>query len=135
MLFFINNFKWIMLISGLLTITMLHALFFPEASLQSNFGQITEGNLSKIIVQNWGALIGLMGIMLIYGAFKKAVRSFVLFIAGSSKMVFIILVLTAKENFMGYGAGTAVIADSIMIALYLIYLLTSFWHKSSNNKI
>lgn len=82
-----------MLISGLLTCTMLMALISPQASIQSNFGQTIESNLSEIIVRNWGALIGLMGIMLIYGAFTESVRRFVLIIAGSSKVIFILLIL------------------------------------------
>ncbi len=123
MRFFVSNFKWVMLVSGLLTCTMLLALISPQASLQSNFGQTIEGNLSEIIVRNWGALIGLIGMMLIYGAFTESVRRFVLVIAGSSKVIFIVLVLSSTESYMGFGAGTAVIADSFMVALYIMYIL------------
>ncbi|MBK8244336.1 MAG: hypothetical protein IPK88_12985 [Saprospiraceae bacterium] len=129
MQFFISNFKWIMLISGLLTCTMLMALISPQASIQSNFGQTIESNLSEIIVRNWGALIGLMGIMLIYGAFTESVRRFVLIIAGSSKVIFILLILFSTENFMEFGVGKAVIADSIMVALYIAFLLFSGQRK------
>ena len=130
MRFFLSNFKWVMLVSGLLTCTMFQAFISPQASLQSNFGQTINGNLSEIIVRNWGALIGLMGIMLIYGAFNENVRRFVLVIAGSSKIIFILLLLTSKENYLSFGAGTAVIADSIMVALYVVYLLLTM--KRSN---
>ena len=123
MRFFVSNFKWVMLVSGLLTCTMLQAFISPQASLLSNFGQTIEGNLAEIIVRNWGALIGLVGIMLIYGAFTESVRRFVLVIAGSSKVIFILLILSSKESYLGFGAGTAVIADSIMVALYIAYLL------------
>jgi hypothetical protein len=120
---FVSNFKWVMLVSGLLTCTMLQALISPQASLQSTFGQTMESNLSELIVRNWGALIGIVGIMLIYGAFRESVRRFVLVIAGSSKIIFILLVLTSNESYMGSGAGTAVIVDSIMVTLYIVYLL------------
>ena len=123
MRFFVSNFKWVMLVSGLLTCTMFQALISPQASLPSNFGQTMEGSLAEIIVRNWGALIGLVGVMLIYGAFTEPVRRFVLVVAGSSKIIFILLVLSSKESFMGFGVGTAVIADSIMVALYIAYLL------------
>jgi hypothetical protein len=115
-----------MLISGLLTCTMLQALISPQASLTSNFGQTIDVPLAKIIVRNWGALIGLVGIMLIYGAFMESVRRFVLVIAGSSKIIFILLVLSSNESYMGFGVGTAVIVDSIMVALYTAYLLFTF---------
>ncbi len=125
MKFFVTNFKWIMLISGLLTCTMFLALFSPQASLKSNFGNTIDGPVAEIVVRNWGALIGLIGIMLIYGAFNTTVRKFVLIIAGISKIIFISLVLTSSQSFFGLGAGTAVIADSVMLLLYAIYLLAT----------
>lgn len=123
MRFFLTNFKWVMLVSGLLTCTMFLALFSPQESLRSNFGATLEGPVAGIVTRNWGALIGLVGIMLIYGAFHTPVRKFTLVIAGISKIIFISLVLSSGLSFWGLGAGTAVIADSIMIALYIIYLL------------
>ena len=123
MRFFVSNFRWLMLISGLLTCTMFLGLFSPQSALQSNFGESMPGGASEIVVRNWSALIGLMGIMLIYGAFVEPVRKFALIIAGLSKTTFITLVLCYGKQYIGYGAGTAVIADSIMIILYIAYLL------------
>ena len=125
MRFFTSNFKWLMLAAGLLTCTMFQALIFPEASIQSNFGQSPDGHLFELIVRNWGALIGLEGVMLIYGAFVESVRRFVLVMAGTSKIVFIILVLTAQESYLRFGAGTAIIVDSILVTLFVIYLLAT----------
>lgn len=123
MRFYLTNFKWVMLVSGLLTCTMFLALFSPQESLQSNFGATVEGPVANIVTRNWGALIGLVGIMLIYGAFHIPVRKFTLVIAGISKIIFISLVLSSGISFWDLGAGTAVIADSIMIVLYIIYLV------------
>ncbi|MDZ4793784.1 MAG: hypothetical protein SGI83_05845 [Bacteroidota bacterium] len=66
-----------------------------------------------------------MGIMLIYGAFNTPVRRFVLVIAGISKIIFITLVLSSGQSYFGMGAGTAVIADTIVVVLYIVYLLFS----------
>lgn len=120
---FLSNLKWVMLASGLLTCTMLQALISPQASLLSNFGQTIDVPLAEIIVRNWGALIGLVGIMLIYGAFTESVRRFVLVIAGSSKIIFIMLVLSSNESYIGFGIGTAVIVDAVMVVLCITYLL------------
>ena len=125
MRFFVDNFKWLMLISGILTCTMFLGLFSPSTSIQSNFGEAMPGPPSEIIVRNWGALIGLIGIMLIYGAFAEPVRRFALVIAGLSKAIFITLVLLYGKQYLGFGAGTAVVADTIMIVLYAAYLLMS----------
>ena len=126
MSFFVSNFKWLMLISGLLTCSMFLGLFAPQSSLLSNFGETMVGTAAnEIIIRNWSALIGLIGIMLIYGAFVEPVRKFALVIAGMSKAIFITLVLCYGKQYMSFGAGTAVIADSIMIVLYLAYLIAS----------
>lgn len=46
-------------------------------------------------MRNWGALIALMGVLLIYGARKPAVRPVALSVAGASKAIFIVLVLAS----------------------------------------
>jgi len=119
---FINNFKWVMVVSGVLTTTMLYAAIAPEASLRSNFGEAIDGPLAQIIVRNWGALIGLVGLMLIYGAFSEVNRRMALVVATLSKLAFIALVLTLGRQFLEFQVGTAVIVDSIMIVLFLAYL-------------
>lgn len=123
MQFFLASFKWLMLVSGLLTCTMLLGLFDPAGSLEMNFGARHSNEPSaQIVVRNWSALIGLMGVMLVYGAFVPAVRKFALVVAGVSKMIFIALVVCYLPNFMSYSAGTAVIADTIMVLLYAAYI-------------
>jgi len=86
--------KWVMLVSGVLTCTMVYAAVASQASLRSTFGESLEGPLAEIVVRNWGALIALVGAMLIYGAFHSPVRPLVLTVAGLSKVIFIGLVLT-----------------------------------------
>jgi hypothetical protein len=61
----VTNIKWIMLVSGILTTTMLYTAIAPNAAMQSNFGQTLEGPLAELIVHNWGLLVGLVGLMLV----------------------------------------------------------------------
>ena len=61
------NIKWVMLISGALTFTMVYAVIAPEAALTSTFGEPLHGPVAEVVVRNWGALIALIGGMLIYG--------------------------------------------------------------------
>jgi cbb3-type cytochrome oxidase subunit 1 len=63
--------RWIMLVSGVLTATMVQAAITPDSALQSNFGETVSGPLAHLVVRNWGALIALVGGMLIYGAFNQ----------------------------------------------------------------
>jgi hypothetical protein len=113
---------WIMLVSGALTLTMIFAAIAPRAALRANFGETLEGPLAEIIVRNWGALIALVGVMLIYGAYDPAVRNFALAIAAASKVIFIALVLSQGTRYLKAQAGVAVVVDLAMVALFAWYL-------------
>lgn len=117
-------FKWIMLAAGLMTCSMFYALFAPAASLQANFGEGIDGAVAEIVVRNWGALIGLMGVLLIVGAFRREVRTVALLVAGASKLVFIALVLSLGQAYLPFQVGMAVAIDAVMLTLFAIYLLT-----------
>ena len=119
-----------MLVSGILTFSMLTGLFSPQVLQQSNFGDSLNGSVADVVVRNWAALIGLMGVMLIYGAFTPFVRRFCLVITGISKVIFIILILSYGSHVLKFGAGTAVIVDAIMVVLFITYLLFTLSRKS-----
>lgn len=119
----VANIKWIMLASGVLTSTMLYAAIAPGAALRSSFGETLEGPLAEIIVRNWGALIALVGAMMIYGAYDRPSRPLVLIVAGTSKLVFIGLVLSQGARYISHQAGVAVVVDLIMVALFIAYLV------------
>ena len=52
--------KWLMLVSGVLTCTMVYAAIAPQKALRSNFGSTLEGPVAEIVVRNWGAFIALV---------------------------------------------------------------------------
>jgi hypothetical protein len=115
--------KWLMLVSGALTCTMFYAAMAPQAALRSTFGESLEGPVAEIVVRNWGALIGLVGAMLIYGAFNPPSRPLVLTVAGLGKLVFIGLVLAHGSRYLGQQAGIAIVIDLVMVVLFIGYLV------------
>jgi hypothetical protein len=94
----VGSMKWIMLVSGALTCTMFYAAIAPQAALEGTFGDTLQGPVAEIVVRNWGVLIGLMGAMLLYGAFNTAARPVILTVAGLSKVTFIALILVLAEE-------------------------------------
>jgi hypothetical protein len=120
----VRHIKALMIVSGGLTCTMVLAALAPQAALRSTFGETLEGPLAEVVVRNWGALIGLVGAMLIYGAFVPAVRALVLVVAGLSKIVFVGLVLGQGGRYLD-DAGIAVGVDIVMVGLYAAYLLAT----------
>lgn len=125
MTWIVSNINRLMTVSGALTLTMIHALFAPEAALQANFGESLNGPVASIVVRNWGALIALVGGMLIYGARNPAVRPLVLTVAASSKIVFIVLVLAQGARFLSQQVGVAVVIDAIWVVVFALYLLAA----------
>ena len=118
----ISNMKWIMLVSGALTCSMIYAAIAPEQALRSTFGETLEGPVAQIVVRNWGVLITLIGAMLIYGAYRPAMRPLILIVAGLSKLAFIGLVLANGSRYLGQQAGVAILVDAVWVILFAIYL-------------
>ena len=114
--------KGIMILSGALTFTMIFAAISPQAALDSMFGENIPGPLAEVIVRNWGALVALIGGMLVYGAFNIAVRQLVLVVAILSKLTFIILVII---NGFAQQLALAITFDSIIILIFLTYLYSN----------
>jgi hypothetical protein len=114
----------IMIVSGLLTLTMLYAALAPGAAVQQMFGETPERAMAAIVVPNWGVLIGLMGALLIFGAFNPSSRRLTLAVAGASKLAFIALVLAQGERYLS-GVGVAVAVDSVMVVLFAVFFFLS----------
>ena len=119
----IANMKWIMIVSGLLTCTMLFAAIAPQAALNSIFGSSLEGPLAEIVVRSWGVLITLVGAMLIYGAYHLPSRPLALTVAIISKLIFITLLLTYGEPFLGAQTFVTILFDLVAAAVFIIYLI------------
>jgi hypothetical protein len=118
----VRNIDRIMIVSGVLTLTMIYAAVAPDAAFRSTFGEGVGGPAADLVVRNWGALIALIGSMLIYGARRPAVRPLALTVAGASKAIFVALVLSHGGRFLGYQAGVAVIIDLGWVAIFAAYL-------------
>jgi len=118
----IKNIKWVMLASGLLTLTMFYGLFAPQAALESMFGASFNGTLENIVIRSWSALVGLIGAILIYGFFSQKNRVFSIAVAAFSKVVFVSLVLLYGQEFLGKVAP-AIAMDCVLIILSGVYLV------------
>jgi hypothetical protein len=113
-----TNIRWIMVVSGVLTMTMLYAVIAPTAALTSTFGDTLQGPLAEIVVRNWGAQIVLVAAMLLYGAYHPAVRPLVLTVAGLGKAIFIGLVLAYGRQYLAGQAGLVIAIDLVMVVLF-----------------
>jgi O-antigen/teichoic acid export membrane protein len=113
-----------MLVSGVITCTMALAIVAPQLALELTFGESISGPIAEIITRNWGALVTLIGVMLIYAAFHPVHRRLVLIVASISKIVFIALIVSVGRQYLDK-AALALIIDSVVVALYIIYLVNT----------
>lgn len=120
--FIVKNAKWVMLISGVLTATMFYGLFAPQAALESMFGASFGGTLQSIVIRSWSALIGLIGVILIYGFLNENVRKFSIVVAAFSKLVFVLLVLLYGQEYIAK-VVPALAMDVIVVIVAVIYLI------------
>jgi hypothetical protein len=118
----ISNIKWIMLIAGLLTCSMIFAVFAPQTALISMFGESLTEPLAQVVVRSWGFLIFIMGTLLIYGAFKPVHRNLALVFTSITKIVFIALIVIFGSQYIEKSAVTIVL-DSVLIIIFLTYLV------------
>ncbi|AVO51568.1 hypothetical protein [Ectopseudomonas mendocina] len=124
MTFIARHFKWLMLVSGALTATMFYGVVAPQAALESMFGTSFDGQLESIIIRSWSALVGLIGIVMIYGALNERHRVFSASIAALSKAIFVSLVMIYGQKFLG-SVAPAIALDLLVIVSTLLFLLTA----------
>lgn len=117
-----RNMKAVMVVSGLLTCSMLYAVVAPGAAQRTMFGEALEGPLADVIVRNWAALIVIGGVMLVRGAFDPASRRPILTMIALGKAAFVALVLVQGGRYLSQQALVAVVADAVMVALFVAYL-------------
>jgi CHASE2 domain-containing sensor protein len=125
--FIARNFKWLMLVSGVLTATMFYGLFAPQEALQSMFGASFDGQLQSLVIRSWSALVGLMGVLLIYGALSPQHRVLCAVIAALSKAIFVTLVMIHGQPYLP-SAAAVIVLDLVVIASTLLYLLSTRRH-------
>jgi len=112
-----------MAVAGLLTCTMLEAVFDPEMAVGNLFGEQLQGPLANMIVRSWGVLITLTGLMLIYGAFNLKNRKFAAAIAATGKIIYTGLVISLGEPYLS-NAALVVGFDMVVAIILFIYVFT-----------
>jgi low affinity Fe/Cu permease len=119
-----------MIIAGLLTCSMIFAVFAPEAALISMFGEALTEPLAQIVVRSWGFLIFLIGTLLIYGAYTPEYRNLALVITSMSKIAFIAIIIIFGPQYIDKSILTIAL-DSALVAVFLTYLIKA---KSAINQ-
>lgn len=114
-----------MILSGALTCTMVYAVFVPEKALKNTFGESISNPVTNLVVRSWGALITLIGIMLIYAAFDPQSREIAALIAGASKLIWCGLFVIFGSQYLKKG-GIMIGFDFFVAVVLILYLYANF---------
>ncbi|MDC1268465.1 hypothetical protein N8Z76_01885 [Gammaproteobacteria bacterium] len=104
-------FMWV---TGIGTALVGLGLIAPSEIQQSMFGAPSEDPLALLLARGWSGLVGLMGILLIIGARRPALRTFCLNVSGGSKAMFIGMILIWGQAYVSTLAG-ALFIDALVV--------------------
>ena len=104
-------FMWV---TGIGTALVGLGLIAPSEIQQSMFGASSEDPLALLLARGWSGLVGLMGILLIIGARRPALRTFCLNVSGGSKAMFIGMILIWGQAYVPTLAG-ALFIDALVV--------------------
>ena len=104
-------FMWV---AGIGTALVGLGLIAPSEIQQSMFGAPSEDPLALLLARGWSGLVGLMGILLIIGARRPALRTFCLNVSGGSKAMFIGMILIWGQAYVPTLAG-ALFIDALVV--------------------
>lgn len=116
----VEQFKWVMLVGGLLTCSMWLAVFAPQTAIRLLVGEAPSGDLPTMLARCFGVMVGLNGVLLIWGAFHPEVRPVVLTYAALGKAAFVAMV-APNARWRGK-AMVGLVVDSVLVVLFAAYL-------------
>jgi hypothetical protein len=115
--------EWILIISGLITaVAGLVALLFPYFQLRSTYAVENPPSIAVFFVMHWGAIIFVVGCLIIYSAYAPAIRVPVLIAAAFEKFAFGSLVFFGPVRRTS-GMTTSAVVDGVFAILYVVYLV------------
>jgi len=121
----VDNIYWILIVTGVLTALVGLGALRPQKGLADVFGSTTDDPAALLVVRHWNFLVGVSGVLLIVAALHPEWRVPLLWFAIASKSSFAALILAQFRTFSGKPAIVGAIADVVMVALYLIYLVAA----------
>ena len=119
-------FMWV---TGIGTALVGLGLIAPSEIQQSMFGAPSEDPLALLLARGWSGLVGLMGILLIIGARRPALRTFCLNVSGGSKAMFIGMILIWGQAYVPTLAG-ALFIDALVVLVAIANQIQGKEHRS-----
>jgi|GEM_PF-2423708 len=122
MAWYVANFHWVLYVTGALTATLTLMALRPAQQFKAMFGaELTDPRLI-LVARQFGVVVGMLGLLLIYVGYEPSGRFPILALAIVSKASLVMLLTLNIKHFGGTSARQVIIADALMVVLYVAYL-------------
>ena len=131
MVHFLNrSIKSALVIFGVMTSSTVIIAVFPKFGLECLL-QLEFIPSYKILVQHWGLLIFMTGVMLCISAYKTEWRNPVIIFAVSEKLFIVLLYIGNQESLHIDGFLIATVVDLFMVSYFVLHLLAKVYAENS----
>lgn len=121
----VDNIQWVLLVCGLMTFSLVQGIVAPKSVWRTWFGEAEPSAAATMLLRSWASLVTFSGLFLIYAAFTPEVRAAALVVVGAGKAMFVALILSDTKRFLKGQAVLAVVVDSLMVVIFVAYLLAT----------
>jgi hypothetical protein len=122
MAWYVENFHWVLYVTGTLTATVALMAVRPVPQFKAMFGVELSDPRLILAARQFGVYVGLLGLLLIYVGFEPAGRFPILLLAIVSKASLVALMALNLKDLAGTSAKQVIVADALMVVLYVAYL-------------
>jgi len=125
MSFYLENYHWVLYITGALTVLPIMGFFNPVKGMEQNWGRAPSDIVETIVQRHWSLTIAVVGAMLIWGGFNEDVRLPIVLLAVIEKTGIVFMIASNRAALKDTKAGGVMIADAVMTLLLAPWLFLS----------
>lgn len=119
-----------LIVGGLLTAIMFIGAVAPRAAATRSLKLPWDENYT-VVVRHWGFIVGMVGLMLIWAFFDRAVLFPAMLFSAVEKAFMVYLVLSSLKKPWAKGLVPAAVIDGIMVLYSLLYFAVLAGNRST----
>ncbi len=95
--FYVENFHWVLYITGAFTLLPIMGFFNPAQAMQGSFGREPADDIERLVTRHWSLLVGMAGALLIWAGFEDAYRTPIILFDAIEKIAIVMLIFSLSQ--------------------------------------